>query len=136
MEDIKFFFSDLLVRLYLLHFHYSGRHLLFENALMEKATKRKLDILVLSDVHLVPGCHAKELLHYLKSVKPKTVILNGDIIDIWQFSKRYWPKKPYESGEKHLMGWMSKGVRFIMLPAITMKCCVSLPVLKWAVLKL
>jgi predicted glycosyltransferase len=37
------------------------------------------------------GCHAKELLHYLKSIHPKKLILNGDIIDIWQFSKSYWP---------------------------------------------
>ncbi|MBK6633435.1 MAG: UDP-2,3-diacylglucosamine diphosphatase [Chitinophagaceae bacterium] len=73
--------------------------------------KRKLDILVLSDVHLgTYGCHAKELLHYLKTVKPKTVILNGDIIDIWQFSKRYWPKS-HMKVVKHLMHWMSKGVK-------------------------
>jgi UDP-2,3-diacylglucosamine pyrophosphatase LpxH len=67
--------------------------------------------LVLSDVHLgTYGCHAKELLRYLKTVKPKTVILNGDIIDIWQFSKRYWPKS-HMKVIKHLMNWMSKGVK-------------------------
>lgn len=78
---------------------------------MDKVKKRKLDILVLSDVHLgTYGCHAKELLRYLKTVKPKTVILNGDIIDIWQFSKRYWPKS-HMKVVKHLMGWMSKGVK-------------------------
>jgi UDP-2,3-diacylglucosamine pyrophosphatase LpxH len=54
--------------------------------------KREVDIVVISDVHLgTYGCQAKELLKYLKSIKPKTLILNGDIIDIWQFSKRYWP---------------------------------------------
>jgi UDP-2,3-diacylglucosamine pyrophosphatase LpxH len=73
--------------------------------------KRKIDILVVSDVHLgTYGCHARELLHYLKTVKPKTVILNGDIIDIWQFSKRYWPKS-HMKVVKHLMGWVSKGVK-------------------------
>lgn len=78
---------------------------------MDKIKRRKLDILVLSDVHLgTYGCHAKELLHYLKTVKPKTVILNGDIIDIWQFSKRYWPKS-HMKVVKHLMNWMSKGVK-------------------------
>ena len=78
---------------------------------MDKIKRRKLDILVLSDVHLgTYGCHAKELLHYLKTIKPKTVILNGDIIDIWQFSKRYWPKA-HMRVIKHLMGWMSKGVK-------------------------
>ena len=78
---------------------------------MAETKKRKLDILVLSDIHLgTYGCHAKELLHYLKTVKPKTVILNGDIIDIWQFSKRYWPKS-HMKVVKHIMGWMSKGVK-------------------------
>ncbi len=54
--------------------------------------KREVEIVVISDVHLgTYGCHAKELLKYLKSIKPGIVILNGDIIDIWQFSKSYWP---------------------------------------------
>lgn len=56
-------------------------------------TKRSVDIVVISDVHLgTYGCQAKELLHYLKSIDPKMVILNGDIIDMWQFSKRYFPE--------------------------------------------
>jgi UDP-2,3-diacylglucosamine pyrophosphatase LpxH len=55
--------------------------------------KREIDILVISDIHLgTYGCHAKELLKYLKSVNPKILILNGDIIDIWQFSKSYFPE--------------------------------------------
>jgi UDP-2,3-diacylglucosamine pyrophosphatase LpxH len=54
--------------------------------------KRKVEVVVISDVHLgTYGCHADELLNYLKSIKPKKIILNGDIIDIWQFSKNYWP---------------------------------------------
>lgn len=61
--------------------------------IMNNKIVRQIDILVLSDIHLgTYGCHAKELLNYLKTVDPKIVILNGDIIDIWQFSKRYWPK--------------------------------------------
>ncbi len=78
---------------------------------MDKEKKRKLDILVLSDIHLgTYGCHAKELLLYLKTIKPKTVVLNGDIIDIWQFSKSYWPKSHMKI-VKHLLHWMSKGVK-------------------------
>ena len=79
---------------------------------MNEIKKRKLDILVLSDIHLgTYGCHAKELLHYLKTIKPKIVVLNGDIIDIWQFSKRYWPKS-HMKVVKTFMTWMSKGVKF------------------------
>lgn len=55
--------------------------------------KRGVEIVVISDVHLgTYGCHAKELLKYLKSIRPQKIILNGDIIDIWQFSKSYWPE--------------------------------------------
>lgn len=55
--------------------------------------KRHIELVVLSDLHLgTYGCHANQLLDYLKSIDPKTLILNGDIIDIWNFSKNYFPK--------------------------------------------
>lgn len=55
--------------------------------------QRSIEILVISDIHLgTYGCQSKALLNYLKSVDPKIIILNGDIIDIWQFNKRYFPK--------------------------------------------
>ncbi len=73
--------------------------------------KRKVEILVLSDVHLgTYGCNAKQLLIYLKSIKPKTVVLNGDTIDIWQFNKRYWPRS-HMKVVKQILSWMSKGVK-------------------------
>lgn len=54
--------------------------------------KREVDLVVLSDLHLgTYGCRAKEVLHYLYSIKPSKLILNGDIIDIWQFKKSYFP---------------------------------------------
>lgn len=54
--------------------------------------KRDVEIVILSDIHLgTYGCHATELVAYLKSVRPKLLILNGDIIDGWAFSKRYFP---------------------------------------------
>jgi UDP-2,3-diacylglucosamine pyrophosphatase LpxH len=54
--------------------------------------RRSLDVVVLSDVHLgTYGCRAKELLNYLCSIQPGMLILNGDIIDGWQFSKSYSP---------------------------------------------
>lgn len=55
--------------------------------------KRNVELVVISDVHLgTYGCKAKELLRYLNSIQPKTLVLNGDIIDIWQFKKSYFPK--------------------------------------------
>lgn len=57
-----------------------------------KLNKRKVHIVILSDVHLgTYGCHAEELLQYLKSVEVETLVLNGDIFDAWNFSKKYFP---------------------------------------------
>ncbi len=54
---------------------------------------QRLEVVVISDSHLgTYGCKAKELLAYLKSINPKTLILNGDIIDVWQFSTSFFPK--------------------------------------------
>lgn len=54
--------------------------------------RREIDILVISDTHLGTfGASALPLLKYLRSVQPKLLILNGDIIDIWQFNKYYFP---------------------------------------------
>jgi len=73
--------------------------------------KREVELLVVSDIHLgTYGCHAKELLLYLRSIEPKRVVLNGDIVDIWQFKKRYWPKSHMQV-IKHILGWVSAGIQ-------------------------
>ena len=76
---------------------------------------RKLDIVVISDVHLgTYGCHAKELCRYLKSIQPKILILNGDIIDIWQFRKRYFPPSHLKV-LKHILNMASRGTKVYYL---------------------
>lgn len=76
---------------------------------------RPLDVVVISDVHLGTfGTHARELNRYLRSIRPRMIILNGDIIDIWQFSKRYWPKSHWETLQI-LLDYMQEGVRVIYL---------------------
>lgn len=71
--------------------------------------KRKIELAVLSDIHLgTYGCHAKEVLDYLNTIKPKKLILNGDIIDIWQFRKRYFPKSHLQVIKK-IISMSSKG---------------------------
>jgi UDP-2,3-diacylglucosamine pyrophosphatase LpxH len=73
--------------------------------------KRPLDVAVLSDVHLGSyGCRAKELVNYLKSISPNILILNGDIIDGWQFSKRYFPV-PHVQVIKEVMQMITNGTR-------------------------
>lgn len=55
--------------------------------------KRRVDIVVVSDVHLgTAACRAAELNAYLKSLDPGMVVLNGDIVDLWDFRKGYWPE--------------------------------------------
>ncbi|HOY72952.1 MAG TPA: UDP-2,3-diacylglucosamine diphosphatase, partial [Tenuifilaceae bacterium] len=54
---------------------------------------RQLDIAVISDLHLATyACKPKKILKYLKSIKPQMLVLNGDIIDSWRFSRNYFPK--------------------------------------------
>ncbi len=82
---------------------------------MGKKKKRDVELVILSDVHLgTYGCHAEELLRYLKTINPKKLILNGDIIDMWQFSKRYWPKSHMQV-VKHITGLLAKNTKIIYL---------------------
>lgn len=77
--------------------------------------KRKIEVVVISDVHLgTYGCHAKELLTYLNSINPKKIILNGDIVDIWQFKKRYFPKSHLRIIKK-IMDFAADGVEVIYI---------------------
>ncbi|HRG18698.1 MAG TPA: UDP-2,3-diacylglucosamine diphosphatase [Flavobacterium lutivivi] len=73
--------------------------------------KRKLDLAIISDVHLgTYGSHAVELYNYLNSIKPKILVLNGDIIDIWQFRKSYFPKAHLKVIKK-IIDLASKGTK-------------------------
>ncbi|GAA4505518.1 UDP-2,3-diacylglucosamine diphosphatase [Hymenobacter ginsengisoli] len=77
--------------------------------------KRHLGVAVVSDVHLgTYGCHAPELLRYLKSIRPQVLVLNGDIVDIWQFSKNYWPPS-HMRVVRYLAGLAAKGTRIYYL---------------------
>ena len=82
---------------------------------MANKRKREVELVIISDVHLgTYGCHSEELLRYLKTIKPKRLILNGDIIDMWQFSKRYWPKSHMQV-IKHITGLLAKGTKIVYL---------------------
>lgn len=77
--------------------------------------RRPVEVVVLSDLHLgTYGCHAKEVVDYLKSIQPRILILNGDIIDIWNFSKRYFPKSHMQV-IKEIMCLQSSGTRVIYI---------------------
>jgi UDP-2,3-diacylglucosamine pyrophosphatase LpxH len=76
---------------------------------------RVIDIAVVSDVHLgTYGCHAFELAQYLRSIKPGILVLNGDIIDGWQFTKRYWPAAHHQV-IMEIMRLLTEGTRVYYL---------------------
>lgn len=77
--------------------------------------KRSPEVSIISDVHLgTYGCHASELLQYLRSINPRLLIINGDFIDIWNFSKRYFPASHLEV-IKEVMHMVSNGTRVIYI---------------------
>jgi len=77
--------------------------------------RRSLDVVVLSDVHLgTYGCRAKELLNYLRSIQPGMLILNGDIIDGWQFSKSYFPSNHMQV-VREFMKFVTNGTRVVYI---------------------
>lgn len=72
---------------------------------------RKIKVSVISDLHLATrACKAKQVLRYLKSINPQTLVLNGDIIDSWRFSRNYFPK-PHLKVVRQLIKMMEKGVK-------------------------
>ena len=77
--------------------------------------RRHLEIVVLSDLHLgTYGCHAQEIINYLKSIQPKILVLNGDIIDCWQFTKHYFPATHMQV-IKEIFSLLSKGTQVIYI---------------------
>lgn len=76
---------------------------------------RKLDYSVVSDFHLAThACKAKWLLKYLKSIHPKTLVLNGDIIDTWRFSRNYFPKSHLKV-IRQILKMIEKGVQVVYI---------------------
>jgi UDP-2,3-diacylglucosamine pyrophosphatase LpxH len=75
--------------------------------------KRHVDVAVISDLHLgTYACRATEFLGYLKSISPRLLILNGDIIDAWQFSKHYFPAS-HVAVIQEILQLLSEGTRVI-----------------------
>ena len=77
--------------------------------------RRPVEVVVMSDLHLgTYGCNAPEILNYLKSINPQILVLNGDIIDVWQFNKRYFPVSHMQV-IKEIMNILGRGSRVIYI---------------------
>ncbi|MFO0444984.1 MAG: UDP-2,3-diacylglucosamine diphosphatase, partial [Betaproteobacteria bacterium] len=71
----------------------------------------------ISDVHLgTPGCQARALLDFLRTVECHTLYLVGDIIDGWQLRRSwYWPQAHNDVVQK-LLRKARKGTKVIFVP--------------------
>ncbi|GAB3006699.1 UDP-2,3-diacylglucosamine diphosphatase [Niabella terrae] len=78
-------------------------------------SKRQVELVVLSDLHLgTYAARARAFTAYLKSIQPQLLILNGDIIDGWQFSKRYFPASHIQA-IREIFNLLSRGTRVIYI---------------------
>lgn len=77
--------------------------------------KKNIDIVVMSDTHLgTYGCHSSELVNYLRSINPKLLVLNGDIIDIWQFRKHFFPASHMQV-IKEIFALLARGTKIVYI---------------------
>lgn len=80
------------------------------------SSKRTLKAVVISDAHLgTISSKANELYSYLKSIEPETLVLNGDIIDFWRFSKRFFPSSHLRV-IRYLFSMAERGTKIIFIP--------------------
>ena len=76
---------------------------------------REIEIAIISDLHLAThACKPKKIIKYLKSVQPKKLVLNGDIIDSWRFSRNYFPKNHLKV-IRQMIKMMEQGVEIIYI---------------------
>lgn len=77
--------------------------------------QKQLQISVISDVHLAThASKAKQLVHYLKSIRTEKLILNGDIVDAWRFSRNYFPK-PHLKVIRQIIKMMEQGTEVVYI---------------------
>ncbi len=80
------------------------------------SSKKTLKSVVISDVHLgTYSSKADQLYAYLKSIDPEILVLNGDIVDVWRFSRRYFPASHLRV-VRYLFRMAEKGTKIIYLP--------------------
>ncbi len=75
--------------------------------------KRKIKVSVISDLHLgTYGCKAPQILDYLQGINPGILVLNGDIVDGWQFTRSYFPASHLKV-VRQIIKMMEEGTRVI-----------------------
>ena len=71
----------------------------------------------ISDVHLgYRGCQSDYLLSFLKNVRTETLVLVGDIVDVWSLKRSvYWPNE-HQAILKEIFALAKRGTRVIYIP--------------------
>jgi UDP-2,3-diacylglucosamine pyrophosphatase LpxH len=88
-----------------------------EGVLNDPPSRLRVRTVWISDLHLgTPGCQAKALLDFLRTVECETLFLVGDIIDGWQLRRQwYWPQAHNDVIQK-LLRKARKGTKVIFVP--------------------
>jgi len=77
-------------------------------------SKLEYEVVIISDTHLGSrGCQSKRLLNFLKSIKCKKLILNGDIIDAWRLKKDFYFPSEHLNVIRYILKMASKGTEVI-----------------------
>jgi UDP-2,3-diacylglucosamine pyrophosphatase LpxH len=77
----------------------------------------RLRTVFVSDVHLgSKGCRADLLLEFLKSVHADTLVLVGDIIDVWSLRKTFFWPQAHNNVIRTILGMAKHGTRVIYVP--------------------
>lgn len=86
------------------------------SSMSQKSTeKRRPQAVVISDLHLgTIGCKAEAIQAYLKTIRPEILVLNGDIIDAWRFSRNYFPAS-HMKVVRQIIKIMESGTRVIYI---------------------
>lgn len=95
----------------------SSAHLADESAESASPTRLTVRTAWISDLHLgTPGCQARHLLDFLRTVDCETLYLVGDIVDGWQLRRQwYWPQSHNDVVQK-LLRKARKGTRVVFVP--------------------
>jgi UDP-2,3-diacylglucosamine pyrophosphatase LpxH len=83
----------------------------------KKGPAVKLRTVFISDIHLgTRGCRADLLLEFLSTIEAETLVLVGDIVDVWALRRAlYWPQLHTDVVRK-ILGMARKGTRVIYVP--------------------
>ena len=77
--------------------------------------KRKIEVAVISDVRLgADECRAQELLVYLSSIKPRVLVLNGNMVQSKKAARRDFPLHHFKVLKK-ILGMAAGGTKVIYL---------------------